>query len=164
MEIRPETPGDAAAIGEITTAAFRTAAHSSGTEAAIVERLRADRALVLSLVAVEGDEIVGHVAASPVTVDGQAGWMGIGPISVAPDRQRRGLGSALMVAVLAELREGGAKGAVLVGDPAYYERFGFAAQTGLAVRGVPPAYVLALPFGQDAPEGIVAFHPAFGVN
>ena len=69
--IRPERPGDAAAIGPLITEAFLTAAHRDGTEAAIVDRLRADGALLVSLVATDGAALVGHVAASPATVGGR---------------------------------------------------------------------------------------------
>ncbi len=99
--IRPEREGDADTIRALTSEAFATAAHSSGTEAAIVDGLRADGALSVSLVAEEAGMIVGHAAFSPVTISGSPGnWMGLGPISVAPDRQRQGVGTALMRAGL----------------------------------------------------------------
>ena len=82
--IREERPGDEQAITALVDAAFRDAPHSDGTEAAIVERLRADGDLALSLVAAEGS-LVGHVAFSPVTLsDGTARWYGLGPVAVSP--------------------------------------------------------------------------------
>ena len=86
MNIRAEIPEDAAIIRAITSAAFEGAPHSSGTEAAIVDALRAAGALTVSLVAVQNGEIVGHVAFSPVTIDCKStGWLGLGPVSVRPD-------------------------------------------------------------------------------
>lgn len=161
MSIRAELPGDAAAIDALITDAFRSAPHAAGHEAEIVRRLRDDGALVLSLVAEDVDGLVGHVAASPVTIDGTAGWIGIGPLAVRPDRQRQGHGSTLMEAVLRILRTGGAAGAVLVGDPQFYGRFGFASRSGLSLAGVPSEYVLALPFGVAVPHGRIAYHAAF---
>ncbi|MBB1491176.1 N-acetyltransferase [Paracoccus sp. MC1854] len=163
VTLREEVPGDATAIRSLVTEAFRGAAHASGTEAQIVDGLRAAGALSLSLVA-EGDAgILGHVAASPVGIGDAPGWFGIGPLAVRPDRQSRGIGAALMQAALARLRAVGAQGAVLVGEPAYYARFGFAPDLGLTVRGIPADYVLALPFAEPA-RGEVRHHPAFGLE
>ena len=159
--IRPETPDDAPAIAALVTDAFLTAPHADGTEAAIVDGLRAAGALLLSLVATDGPALVGHVAASPVTIAGRPGWAGIGPLAVRADRRRAGIGAALMTAALDALRARGLAGAVLVGDPAYYARFGFAPSPGLTVPGIPDDYVLALPFAGPPPTGAIAYHPAF---
>jgi putative acetyltransferase len=164
LQIRNETPADAAIISALTTEAFLTAAHSAGTEAAIVDGLRQAGALRLSLVAEDETGLIGHVAASDVAIDGRTGWIGIGPISVRPSRQNQGIGSALMGAVLDRLRAEGAKGVVLVGEPAYYRRFGFASQAGLGVKGIPADYVLAIAFTDEAPAGTITFHEAFGLT
>lgn len=166
MPIRLEQPGDADAIRALTTEAFATAPHSSGTEAAIVDGLRAAGALTLSLVAVEDDEksgkILGHVAFSPVTIDGaERGWFGLGPVSVKPGRQRGGIGSGLIREGLRRLREMGAAGCVLLGDPGYYGRFGFANDPALVLKGVPPEYFMRLGFGAEQPAGTVRYHAAF---
>jgi putative acetyltransferase len=163
MKIRSEAPGDETVIREITDAAFAGKLYSSGTEGAIVDALRAAGDLSLSLVA-EGDgRILGHVAFSPVTVDGAAvGWFGLGPVSVRPERQRQGIGSALIREGLAQLRERGAGGCVLLGARGYYQRFGFANDPGLRYEGAPPEHFMRLSFGDDAPQGVVKFHPAFG--
>lgn len=166
MLIRPEQPGDIEAIRALTTEAFATAPHSSGTEAAIVDGLRAAGALTLSLVAVEGDEtsneILGHAAFSPVTIDGEErGWFGLGPVSVRTGRQRGGIGSELIREGLRRLRENGAGGCVLLGDPGYYGRFGFAADPTLVLEGVPPEYFMRLGFGAELPAGTVRYHAAF---
>ena len=161
--IRPETPVDAGAIDALTERAFRTAPHSSHTEHHIVRALRTAYALTLSLVAQLDGAVAGHVALSPVTLsDGSGGWFGLGPISVSPPLQGRAIGSRLMRAALAALRERGAAGCVLLGDPAFYGRFGFAARPELVLPDVPPQYFLALAFGAAPwPRGKVAFHAAF---
>ena len=160
--IRSEVAADQAAIGELTTAAFLTAAHADGTEAAIVRELRAAGALILSLVAVDPTgEIVGHAGFSPIETEMPGRWFGLGPLSVAPTRQRSGVGSALVRAGLAQLAELKAAGVVLVGDPAYYGRFGFAARPGLSCDGVPDIYVQALAYGEAPAWKAITFHPAF---
>jgi putative acetyltransferase len=163
LTIRSETAADQAVIGDLTTTAFLTAAHASGTEAAIVRDLRAAGALVLSLVAADAaGEIVGHAGFSPVETNMPGRWFGLGPLSVKPSEQRTGVGSALVRAGLAELANMGAAGVVLVGEPAYYGRFGFAARPGLACEGVPDPYVQALALGTPPPTWAnIAFHPAF---
>ncbi len=161
--IRTEAVADRAAISELTTAAFLTTAHASGTEAAIVRDLRAAGVLILSLVAVDeaSGEIVGHAGFSPVETEMPGRWFGLGPLSVKPSEQRRGIGSALLRSGLSQLPNIGAAGVVLVGDPAYYGRFGFAARPGLTCDGVPDLYVQALAFGEPPVWRPIAFHPAF---
>ena len=160
--IRAERAGDEGAIAALITEAFAAAPHSSGTEAKIVDGLREAGALTISLVAEDAGRLIGHVAFSPVTIaDEQHGWFGLGPVSVAPDRQARGIGSRLIYAGLDRLRTIGAKGCVLLGDPGYYGRFGFRADARLIYPGPPPEYFLALPLnGKDA-AGEVAYHAAF---
>ena len=163
MLVRLEHTADVQAIGDLISAAFETAPHSSGTEAAIVDALRTAGALTLSLVAMEGDAIVGHVAFSPVTIDGKvAGWFGLGPVSVRPDRQNKGIGTNLIGDGLDRLAEMGAAGCVVLGDPAYYGRFGFEGELGLRYGDVPPEYFQCLIFSSDKPQGEVAYHPGFG--
>lgn len=161
--IRAEAAADHAAIGALTTAAFLTSAHASGTEAAIVRDLRVAGGLILSLVAVDvvSGEIVGHAGFSPVETGMPGRWLGLGPLSVKPSEQRGGIGSALVRTGLSQLAGIGAAGVVLVGDPAYYGRFGFAAQPGLSCEGVPDPYVQALAFGTPPVWRPIAFHPAF---
>ena len=160
--IRKERPADEQAITALIDAAFRDAPHSDGTEAAIVERLRADGDLALSLVAAEGS-LVGHVAFSPVTLsDGTPRWYGLGPVSVIPLRQRAGIGSALIEEGLERLRQMDAGGCVVLGDPAYYRRFGFAHDAALAYPGPPPEYFQRMILSGPAPQGTVSYAPAFG--
>lgn len=161
MIIRPELPQDAAAIRALTTAAFATAPHASGTEAQIIDDLRKAGDLHLSLVAEQDGRLVGHVAFSPAQIAGARGWVGLGPVSVLPDHQRAGVGSALIRAGLAQLKAGGVAGCVVLGDPGYYCRFGFA-RGGLRYPGPPPEYFQQLAFLPDPPSGIVSYAPAFG--
>jgi len=160
--IRAETPADVAAIRAVTAAAFAGAPHSSQTEAAIVDALRQAGALTLSLVAERDGGVVGHAAFSPVTIDGRAGrWFGLGPVSVLPEHSGRGLGRALIEEGLRQLRLGGAEGCVVLGNPAYYGRFGFANDAGLRYEAAPSQYFQCLAFGSGRAKGIVDYHPAF---
>ena len=120
MLIRREGPGDAAAIGEITVAAFARPA-----EARLVDELRESDAWLpaLSMVAVEAG-VTGHVLCTRGHVDG-APVLALGPLTVRPDRQRAGVGSALMHAVLGAGDALGEPLVALIGDPRYYGRFGF---------------------------------------
>lgn len=160
--IRLERSEDAAAIRRVTRAAFEGVAYSDQTEAAIIEALRADGALTLSLVAVEAENVVGHAAFSPVCIDGVAGgWFGLGPISVAPERQGGGIGSALIREGLQALRARGAEGCVVLGNPAYYGRFGFETDPALRYGHAPPAHFQRLVLHGSAPRGVVGYHPSF---
>jgi predicted N-acetyltransferase YhbS len=162
LAIRPETPADIRAIERLTADAFLHAPHRSGTEQFIVDALRRAGQLSLSLVALEDGELVGHVALSPVSISsGAAGWYGLGPISVTPGRQGAGIGSRLMEAALAGLRDLGAEGCVLLGDPGYYSRFGFVVRPGLVLPGVPAEYFQALALGGNWAQGEVSYHAAF---
>lgn len=163
MRIRSESESDIAAISRVITEALRLLAQSTGTEAGIVDRLRAEDAFLLSLVAEEDGTVIGYLAASPARIGKQDGWGLIGPLAVSPARHRQGIGSALMAEALRRLR-GSCRGAALVGDPAYYRRFGFRAYPGLGVTGCPPEVVLALPFTDIDPRGDLIHHPAFGLH
>ena len=165
FQIRPETPADSESIAAVTRAAFLNAAHTDHNEEFIVAALRAAGALAVSLVAEVSGRVVGHVALSPVSIsDGATGWFGLGPISVLPAFQKQGLGAALMQAALQQLAQLGAAGCVLLGDPAYYRRFGFECHAGLVLAGVPPEYFMALAFKGAVPSGAVSYHPAFAAT
>jgi len=163
--VRDERPADVDAISAVTAAAFAGRPYSAGTEQYIVLALRRAGALVISLVAEQDGVVVGHAAWSLVSLpDTPAGWYGLGPISVSPEWQGQGIGTALMEAGLERLRRLGALGCVLVGDPAYYERFGFDHFPGLAYPGAPAEVVMALPFTSALPTGAIEFHEAFGAT
>ncbi|MGR3592364.1 MAG: GNAT family N-acetyltransferase [Limimaricola soesokkakensis] len=158
MIIRSETPADVDAIRRLTIAAFEPMRFSDGTEADALDRLRRDGDLTLSLVALEGDEISGHVAFSPAAIGkAREGWFGVGPVSVLPARQGVGIGSALMQAGLTRLSAQGANGCVLIGDPAFYGRFGFISDGALTYKDIPTRHVQWLAFEGDRPEGEVRF-------
>ena len=162
LRIRDENTLDVETIAVLTEAAFRDAPHSSHTEQHIVNALRRAGRLTLSLVAEQSGVVVGHVAVSPVTVsDGAPGWFGLGPISVRPELQGQNIGASLMHAAMDGLRAHGAAGCVLVGEPAYYTRFGFHPVPGLVYPGIPPEYFMALSFGGPMPQGTVRYHAAF---
>jgi putative acetyltransferase len=161
LDIRPEQPSDHAAIRAVTKAAFAPMSYSSQTEAEIIEALRAAGTLTVSLVAIEDGELVGHVAFSPVTIEGESGWFGLGPVAVKPGLQRGGIGSALIRSGLDRLRALNAKGCVLVGDSGYYGRFGFKPDPRLVYEGLPAEYFLVLPFTEAVLTGVVKFHPGF---
>ena len=162
LALRDELPADAAAIHALTIEAFRSAPHRSGTEPFIVDALRRDGMLSASVVALRDGDIIGHAATSPVRIDGRdLAWHGLGPVAVMPSHQRTGIGRQLVDAVLSRLRAQGAAGCVVLGDPAYYARFGFRAWPQLRLPGVPAEYFQALPFGDDIPVGDVAYAPAF---
>ena len=163
VSIRPELPQDHAAIHVVTESAFRDVEHSDGSEPRIVDRLREDGDLTLSLVAEDGDQIVGHIAFSPVSVtDGAEGWYGLGPVSVIPELQKQGIGFRLVQRGIADMRELGARGIVLLGSPEYYARFGFKHEPQLAYPGPPPEYFQSLVLEGELPRGEVRYAPAFG--
>ena len=162
MIIRNEKQSDIDAIAEVTIAAFTDHPHSQNTEQFIITALRAAGALSLSLVAEIEGKVVGHIAFSPVTISGQTcDWYGVGPVSVSPNYQRQGIGKALINEGLRLLKESGAKGCALVGDPNYYQRFDFKNYPDLILEDVPPENFLALPFGETKPHGIMVFHEGF---
>lgn len=162
MIIRPERTGDEAVIGAVTAAAFAGQPYSDQSEPLIIERLRSAGVLALSLVAEDDGIVIGHIAFSPVSLSGGEGrWYGLGPLSVVPDRQGKGTGSALVREGLNELRTLGAAGCVLLGDPAYYGRFGFRNDHGLVLPDVPAQYFQSLLLHGPEASGIVAYHPGF---
>ncbi len=159
MEIRPEAPRDDEAIDAVVAAAF-----GQREEADLVKRLRALNAY-RAFVAVDGD-VVGHIAFTQVALDPEIGLvlMGLAPLSVRPDVQRSGVGTALTRHGLASLR-GDADACVVLGDPAYYRRFGFEAREGLTcVYDVAPEHFMAVelrPGALAGVRGVVQYDPVF---
>lgn len=123
LAVRYETPEDVRAIHYVNEQAF-----AQGNEADLVDALRRTSRLILSLVATEDHQVVGHAAFSPVAVEGpNAGFtaVGLGPMAVLPGHQRRGVGSRLVEAGLAEIASKGHEAVFVVGHPEFYPRFGF---------------------------------------
>jgi len=165
LKIRSELESDINSIEKVTIEAFLDAPHTDHTEQYIVRELRNAEVLTISLVAEFQGSIVGHVAISPVTISsGAKKWFGLGPISVLPKNQRAGVGSALMQEALKILEELGASGCVLLGDPDYYNRFGFKPKESLILPDVPPEYFQAVLFSGTFPSGEVTYHEAFNAK
>lgn len=163
--IRDERPADIPAITKLTIAAFATLEVSDQTEQHVINALRRAGALTISLVAVVEGRVVGHIAFSPVTIsDGTADWYGLGPVSVIPELQRKGIGTMLIKEGLSRLQTLGARGCCLVGHPDYYPRFGFVNVPDLGVEGVPPEAFFALSFDGHYPRGEVFFHEGFAAT
>ena len=163
ITLRAEAPGDAAAIHTLTATAFAPMPFADGTEADVIDLMRAAGDLSLSLVAVDGDTILGHVAMSPACVGGTKGWYGLGPISVQPALQRQGIGRRLIKAACDWAREQSAKGVVLLGNPAVYGHAGFVPGI-LTHREVSQDYVMVLNFTADTPAGEITFADALQDN
>lgn len=160
--IRPETPDDVDGIDAVVEAAF-----ARRDEAELVRALRADAAWLpdLSLVAVDDGRIVGHIAFTRANVDG-AGVLALAPLAVAPDHQRRGIGSALVRVALTRVATGDTPTVAVLGDPGYYRRFGFRPARELGITG---------PFGdidefqalftaETSPRGLMSYAAPFGIG
>ena len=127
VEIRPERPEDISAIREVNRRAF-----GGEQEANIVDALRSNGAALLSLVAVLNGQVVGHVLYSPASV-GTVEGAALGPMSVLPDHQRQGIGSALVEAGNRQRKDAGCPFIVVLGHAGFYPRFGFRAASTRAI-------------------------------
>ena len=162
LQIRDEAPQDHAAIYELTQRAFEGRPYAGGDEQDVVNRLRDQGALQVSLVAVEGLRVVGQITFSPaICSDGTAPWFALGPVSVEPDCQSRGIGSLLINRGLDIIRADGALGCILTGNPEYYQRFGFVVSPSLAPDNEPGEFFMVKYLAAEAAGGQFTFHPAF---
>lgn len=165
--LRHEVAADVIAVDALTLAAFESQPHSRQTEGAIIRRLREAGALSLSLVAQAGtpsspEPLVGQATFSPICITGDApNWYGLGPLSVVSDWQGKGVGAKLVLQGLRTLRQRGAAGCVVLGEPGYYGRFGFHSTPALTLPDAPPGCFLVRPFARIVPMGVVSLHPAF---
>ena len=160
MIIRLETAADHQAIFELTRDAFAPMSFSDGSEPDIVNQLREDGDLTLSLVA-EQEEIIGHVAFSPARISNADGVLyGLGPISVRADKQRQGIGTELAQTGLEMLRDMGAAGCVLTGNPDVYRPMGFSNEHALTYSGLNPKFILYYSFNGTLPAGEINFADA----
>ena len=149
---RPEELDDRRPIFKLTKAAFKDMPFSDGDEQELVDRLRKDGDLALSLVAETPEGIIS---------DGTKNWYGLGPVSVWPELQGKGVGSALINHGITQMRAMCAKGIVLLGSPEYYSRFGFKSDPSLAYPGPPAEYFQYLTLVGVRPTGTVKFAPGF---
>lgn len=131
IRIRPETEADRAAVRAVNEAAFESPA-----EALIVEALRGKDLSLVSLVAEVDGQVVGHILFSPVSLDERPhlNFMGLAPMAVVPEYQRKGIGSALVREGLSRCRDLGCHAVVVVGHSEYYPRFGFVPAGRYALR------------------------------
>jgi putative acetyltransferase len=166
VTIRREEPRDADAVRRVNEFAF-----GQPIEANIVRELRAAGASTLSLVAEKDGCVVGHILFSTVTMDSPAGQLtgiGLAPMAVLPDQQRKGIGTLLVQEGLAELRRLGHDVVVVLGHPDYYPRFGFkrASQFGLRTEiDCPDEAFMAIELRRGAlagRSGMVRYRPEFG--
>ena len=167
--IRDQTEADFSAVHDLVITAFKTLPIACGREQFVMDDLWRRRAATVALIAEEVSAygrhlLVGQAAFSKITINGaDLGWHGCGPLSVLPARHGLGIGTALMREGLNRLKTLGSKGCVVVGDPNYYLRFGFAHTRTLREPSVPPDAFMALRFAGDMPSGEVALDSAFEV-
>ncbi|MHC4538972.1 MAG: GNAT family N-acetyltransferase [Planctomycetota bacterium] len=154
-EIRSEQPQDIASIRELNSQAF-----GQEQEASVVEKLRENCNDILSLVAVAEDEVVGHILFSPAVIEGEHGSIvgtGLAPLAVLPEYQRQGIGSDLVKAGIAEVREGGCPFIIVLGHPEYYPRFGFEPASKFGIRSeweVPDEPFMILMLDEKVMSGV----------
>ncbi len=162
ISIRPEITADHGAIHELTKRAFAPMPYAGGDEQDLINTLRAGGALTLSLVALDGNDVIGHIAFSPASAaDGSPNWFALGPVSVAPERQSEGIGGMLIRDGIDRLKAINASGAILTGNPKYYERFGFLPFPQLAPECEPAQFFMILPLAVPEPISTMSFHPLF---
>jgi putative acetyltransferase len=165
MKIRPEQPGDQPQIRIINQQAF-----GGDTEAELVDTLRQSGVSLISLVAEEDHQLIGHILFSPVTLSGQPripAIAGLGPMAVLPEWQRRGIGSLLVTTGLAYCASADYVAVVVLGHPAYYPRFGFVPAGGFKIKSefnVPDEVFMVKELQNGALQdlmGTIQYHPAF---
>ncbi len=164
MRIRSEAPEDLEAIRALNEAAFGRRA-----EADLVDALRETAEPFISFVADVDGAVVGHIAFSPVSLAPETDLMlmGLGPVGVLPQYQRQGVGSALIVEGLQHCAALGCDAVVVLGDPAYYPRFGFATASKYGINSqydVPDEVFMLVELRQDCLRGVsgtVSYDEAF---
>lgn len=166
MEIRNEAPGDFDQIAALLDLAF-----GGSEESRLVEGLRAEGAVIAALVAVENGRVLGHVLFSELPIETAQGTLraaALAPLAVLPERQRQGIGTALVQAGLAACRERGVAAVVVLGDPGYYPRFDFSAETARSLRAPfrGPAFMAVelTPGCLAGVTGTVRYAEAFGLD
>ena len=120
IEIREERPSDIAAIRDVNRRAF-----GQDQESNIVDALRSNGAILLSLVATLNDRVVGHIVYSTISVEGEIVGAALGPMAVLPEYQRQSIGSKLVEAGTRKIKDKGYPFIIVLGHSHYYPRFGF---------------------------------------
>jgi putative acetyltransferase len=160
--IRTEHPKDVGAIGALIREAFLGHPHSQGAEDLLVETLRRQSGLTVSLVAEVDGRVAGYIAFSPAyPEDGTSKWFALGPVAVSPGLQRQRIGSLLVAHGLTALEGLRAAGCILVGGARYYSRFGFERMPCLAPPTEPAEHFMVKVLAGPLPTTPVHFHPAF---
>jgi len=163
--IREEKPEDIADIQTINESAF-----GQPNEAKLVDMLRSRKKIRFSLVALLKDRIVGHILFSPAVIESEedtVSLVGLAPMAVYPDYQRKGVGSRLVEAGIMRCRDAGFPGIIVLGHPDYYPRFGFvpAGRYGITCEfDVPDDVFLILALKEEALKGrsgIAKYQPEF---
>lgn len=163
--IREEKKEDHAAIHRVNREAF-----GQDTEADLVDRLRANGKVILSLVAELNGQVVGHILFTPMTIESAGGTilvLGLAPVAVLPLYERRGIGGRLVERALARLIAAGHRGVVVLGHPEYYPRFGFVPASTFGIRceyDAPDEAFMAIeltPGGLKDCPGLAKFQPEF---
>jgi putative acetyltransferase len=163
--VRAETAADVPAVYRVNELAF-----GRPEEANLVDALRASARPFISLVAVSGEQVVGHIFFSPVTLEAETAAcviLGLAPLAVLPEYQRRGIGAQLVRVGLKECQRRGCDVVVVLGHPAYYPRFGFvpASRKGLRCEyPVPDEVFMVAELRPHAlvGRGLVKYRPEFG--
>jgi putative acetyltransferase len=162
IDIRDEEQADQSAIRLVTEIAFRDRPYAGGDEQDVIDRLRAGGALTLSMVALDGDELIGQITLSPAKInDGSGPWFALGPVSVTPTRQGEGIGAALINEGLKRIELLGALGCILTGNPDYYRRFGFQLSPPNTPANEPEEFFMLKLLKGPQPSGTFSFHDAF---
>jgi len=158
LDIREETASDIPAVRKVVTAAF-----AQTVESDLVDALRVSGDSILSLVAVNGGEISGHILFSKLQAPDKC--LALAPVAVFPDSQKKGIGSKLIVERLAQVKRNGWEAVFLLGEPEFYQRFGFS--TDIANKfetPYPKQYFMALELAPDALKersGEIIYAPPF---
>lgn len=162
LTLRRERPEDIPGIRSVVSEAF-----GRSGEARLVDALRTAGALSLSAVADLGDRLAGHVGFSPITIGGAHQALALAPVAVAPKYQRQGIAAALIRWSLAECQKLQCHIVVVLGEPAYYRRFGFTSASAYGIScpfPVPDESYMVLELQPRAArdvQGVVKYRPEF---
>lgn len=163
IKIRHEETKDIEQVQEIVRAAFPTDAESK-----LVDALRANGKAIISLIAVDHDQVLGHILFSPVSTapPSEAKGIGLAPVAVRPSLQSKGIGSALIGEGLRRSRERGYDYCVVLGDPRYYSRFGFEKASNFDLQneyGVDDEFMVINFSAHRVPRGLVRYASEFAI-